>query len=367
MSFTPEDARFMARALELAQRGLYTTDPNPRVGCVIVKNGQIMGEGWHERAGGPHAEIAAMADTHQDHLFGATAYVTLEPCSHHGRTPPCAEALLQAGIGRVVVAMRDPNPLVAGEGIALLERAGIPVSEGLMQVEAQALNPGFISRMERHRPWVRVKLAASLDGRTALANGESKWITETPAREDVQRWRARSSAILTGVSTVLADDPSLNVRGLEIGRQPLRVVVDSHLRMPGAAQMLRLPGKTLVVTASEDHDKAQALRDAGAEVMFIRNQRHRIDLQALMTALGAHEVNELHVEAGATLCGALLHAGLVDELLLYLAPHLMGTHAHGMFNFPALETMDERIRLEIQDVRPVGHDWRFRCRVRQDI
>lgn len=366
MSFTPEDARFMARALELARRGLYTTDPNPRVGCVITKNGKVMGEGWHERAGGPHAEVAAMADTHQDHVYGATAYVTLEPCSHHGRTPPCAEALVKAGIGRVVVAARDPNPLVAGNGIALLEQAGIPVSEGLMAAESRSLNPGFISRMERHRPWVRVKLAASLDGRTALGNGESKWITETPAREDVQRLRARSSAILTGVSTVLADDPSLNVRGFDIGRQPLRVVLDSQLRMPASAKMLRLPGKTLIVTATEDHQKAEPLRAAGAEVMFIGNQRHNIDLHALMTALGAHEVNELHVEAGATLCGALLHEGLVDELVLYLAPHLMGTHAHGMFNFPALETMDERIRLEIQDVRPVGRDWRFTCRVRHD-
>lgn len=365
MSFTPDDARYMARALQLAEQGMYTTDPNPRVGCVLVKNKNIVGEGFHEKAGGPHAEVAAIAATGRDHIFGATAYVTLEPCCHQGRTGPCTDALIRAGVGRVVVAMRDPNPSVDGGGLKQLADAGIDVQHGLMQQEAEALNPGFITRMQHHRPWVRVKLAASLDGRTALESGESKWITSPPARADVQRLRARSSAILTGVSTVLHDDPSLNVRDLDIGRQPLRVVMDTRLRMPPDAKMLKIPGQTIIATASEDHDKAAALRDAGAEVVFISTAGHNIDLTALMQQLAAREVNELHVEAGSTLCGGLLHAGLVDELVLYLAPHIMGSHAKGLFKLPALENMSDRICLEIKDIRAVGVDWRLTARIKK--
>lgn len=365
MSFTADDARYMARALELARNGLYTTDPNPRVGCVIVKNGDIVGEGYHQRAGEPHAEVVAIQAGNQQHLYGATAYVTLEPCCHHGRTGPCSGALIKAGVARVVAAMRDPNPCVDGGGLKQLAEAGIEVQHGLMQQEAEALNPGFISRMLHHRPWVRVKLAASLDGRTALENGESKWITSADARADVQRLRARSSAILTGVSTVLHDNPSMNVRELDIGRQPLRVVTDTTLRMPVDAQMLKLPGQTIIATASEDRARAAALRDAGAEVLFIGTARNNIDLTALMQQLAAREVNELHVEAGATLCGGLLRAGLVDELVLYLAPHLLGNHARGLFNLPALETMSERINLEIRDIRAVGCDWRLTATIKK--
>ncbi len=351
----------MAHALRLAKHGLYTTDPNPRVGCVIVRDSQIVGEGWHRRAGEPHAEVLALAAAGQQ-ARGATAYVSLEPCCHHGRTPPCSEALAKAGIARVVAAMPDPNPRVASRGVAELERAGIRVDIGLLQAEAERLNPGFISRMTRGRPYVRVKLAASLDGRTALANGESKWITGVGARADVQRLRARSSAILTGIGTVLADDPLLTVRDLDIGRQPLRVVVDAHLRMRPDAQMLYLSGKTLVATAVAESGQAAALRRAGAEVIVVRADVERVDLPGLMRILAEREVNELQVEAGASLCGSLLQAGLIDELVLYLAPHLLGSAARGLFNLAGLDTMQDRIALDIQDVRAVGQDWRITAR-----
>lgn len=363
MSFSGDDARHMARALVLAARGLYTTDPNPRVGCVLVKDGQVVGEGWHERAGEPHAEVHALRAAGAA-ARGATAYVTLEPCCHHGRTPPCTRALMEAGVARVVAAMPDPNPRVARQGVAELERAGIRVEIGLLAAEAERLNPGFVSRMTRGRPYVRVKLAASLDGRTALASGESKWITGESARADVQRLRARSSAILTGVGTVLADDPSLTVRDVEIKRQPLRVVVDGNLSMRADARLLRLPGKTLVVTAADDADYAEPLLEAGAEVMVLAAGAGRVDLALLMQDLAVREVNELLVEAGATVCGALLEAGLVDELVLYLAPHLLGSSARGLFNIPALESMADRIALDIVDVRAVGKDWRITARIR---
>ena len=359
---SPDDAQHMARALQLAKLGLNTTDPNPRVGCVIVRNGQVVGEGWHRRAGEPHAEVHALAAAGQQ-ARGATAYVTLEPCCHHGRTPPCSEALVQAGIARVVAAMPDPNPHVASRGIADLERAGIRVDIGLLQAEAERLNPGFISRMTRGWPYLRVKLAASLDGRTALANGESKWITGEAARADVQRLRARSSAILTGIGTVLADDPSLTVRDLDIGRQPLRVVVDPQLRMRPAARMLSLPGATLVVTGAQQVNNAAALRAAGAEVIGLPAVSGRMDLRLLLAQLAAREINEVLVEAGATLCGELLRAGLVDELVLYLAPHLLGNSARGLFSIPELESMTGRIALDIQDIRAVGRDWRITARV----
>lgn len=354
---SPDDVRHMARALQLAKRGLYTSDPNPRVGCVIVQNGQIVGEGWHQRAGEAHAEINALAVAGLQ-ARGATAYVTLEPCCHHGRTPPCSAALVKAGIARVVAAMPDPNPRVASQGIAELEKAGIRVDTGLLQAESERQNPGFIARMARGRPYLRVKLAASLDGRTALANGQSKWITGEAARADVQHLRARSSAILTGIGTVLADDPSLTVRDFNIDRQPLRVVVDAQLRMQPTARMLNLPGTTLIVTGEEHVKNAAALRTAGAEVLGLPLVSERINLKLLLEHLATREVNEVLVEAGATLCGELLHAGLVDELVLYLAPHLLGSGARGLFTIPGLEDMADRIMLSIEDVRAIGSDWR---------
>ena len=362
MTTSAADARFMARALQLARRGLYTTDPNPRVGCVIVKDGKIIGEGWHVRAGEPHAEILALNQA-GSHAHSAGVYLTLEPCCHHGRTPPCTQALIKAGVKRVVAAMRDPNPQVAGKGFKELEQQGITVAAGLMEAEAAALNPGFIQRMQHGRPYVRIKLAASLDGRTAMANGESKWITGEAARADVQKWRARSSAILTGVSTVLADDPSLDVRDMDIGRQPLRIIVDSTLRMPPTARMLHRKGRTLVVTASHDAGRADALKRAGAEVLVLSTAQQGIDLAALMRHLTLLEVNELLVEAGATLCGAMLKANLVDELVLYYAPHVMGGAERGMFTLPPLARMADRTSFEITDVRAIGQDWRMLMRV----
>ncbi len=352
----------MAHALQLAKRGLYTTDPNPRVGCVIVRDGRVLGEGWHRRAGEPHAEVHALAAAGSQ-ARGATAYVTLEPCCHHGRTPPCSEALVRAGIAHVVIAMPDPNPRVASQGIADLEKAGLRVDVGLLQAESERLNPGFISRMTRGRPYLRVKLAASLDGRTALANGASKWITGEAARTDVQRLRARSSAILTGIGTVLADDPALTVRDLDVDRQPLRVVVDPQLRMRHEAHMLSQPGATLIVTGEDQANAAAALRAAGAEVVCLPVVSERMNLKLLLELLAGREVNEVLVEAGATLCGELLHAGLVDELVLYLAPHLLGSDARGLFAIPCLEDMADRIALDIQDVRAVGADWRITAKL----
>jgi diaminohydroxyphosphoribosylaminopyrimidine deaminase/5-amino-6-(5-phosphoribosylamino)uracil reductase len=379
MTITAEDARHMARAIELARRGLYTTDPNPRVGCVIAKGGEVVGEGWHERAGEPHAEVNALKAAGA-HARGATAYVTLEPCCHHGRTPPCSQALIKAGVRRVVAAMRDPNPAVGGKGFDELERHGVTVDSGLMEREAEALNPGFLMRMRKGRPFVRIKLAASLDGRTALADGRSEWITGEPARADVQRLRARSSAILTGVSTVLTDDPQLNVRDIGPGdttghthaaggtasasiRQPLRVILDSQLRTPPQARILRQPGATLVVASANEATRAARLREAGAEVLILSRRDHGMDLDALMTHLATREVNELHVEAGATLAGSLLAGGYVDELVLYYAPNIMGSHERGMFALPPLLKMADRVELEIVDVRAVGRDWRVTAKV----
>lgn len=364
-----EDRPWMARALRIAARGRYGARPNPRVGCVLVRGGAIVGEGAHLRAGMPHAEVHALADA-GDAAGGATAYITLEPCSHHGRTPPCAPALVDAGVARVVVAMRDPNPQVAGRGLALLREAGIEVECGLLEAEARALNPGFVRRMERGRPWVRCKLAMSLDGRTALASGESRWITGDAARRDVHRMRAASCAVLTGIGTVLADDPQLDVRidhralsGYDPARGPLRVVLDPALEMPPTARMLA--GPCLILTASTDAQAADALRRAGAEVETVPAVADGLELGAVLDLLGGREINELMVEAGATLSGALLDAGLIDELVIYMAPLLLGDGARGLFHLPALQSMAERIELELLDVRRIDCDVRLTARPRR--
>jgi diaminohydroxyphosphoribosylaminopyrimidine deaminase/5-amino-6-(5-phosphoribosylamino)uracil reductase len=352
------DHLHMARALQLAARGLFTTSPNPRVGCVIVKDGCIVGEGWHERAGMPHAEIHAL-NTAGASARGATVYVTLEPCSHHGRTPPCAEALINAGVARVVAAMSDPNPLVAGGGISMLTLAGIEAEVGLMEAEARALNPGFVSRMTRQRPWVRLKTASTLDGKTALANGVSQWITGEAARADVQRLRARACAILTGSGTVLADDPRMNVRDFDIGRQPLRVVVDSTLRTPVDAAIL----PALIACHHANPGMRSALERAGAEVIELPGTDGRVDLAALLALLAQRSVNELHVEAGAALNGALLAARLVDEWVAYMAPMAVGYDARGLFGHPALTSLDAAARFSLSDVRQVGGDLRLTLRL----
>lgn len=354
------DAAWMARALQLAERGLHTTSPNPRVGCVLVKDGKNIGEGWHERAGEPHAEVHALRVAGKA-ARGATAYVTLEPCSHHGRTPPCADALIAAGVTRVVVAMQDPNPLVAGRGVAKLKAAGIAVECGLMEAAARELNIGFVSRMTRGTPWVRSKIAASLDGRTALANGVSKWITGGAARQDVQQWRARSCAVLTGIGTVLADDPQLNVRDSGTTRQPLRVVLDTELRISVDAKILQ-GGNVLIYTASADVAKQDTLRGRGADVVVMQAVKNGLSLSAVLGDLAKRGINEVLVEAGKTLNGALLKAGLVDELVLYLAPQLLGDTARGLADLGELTQLEQRVALAWQDVRHVGNDIRITAR-----
>lgn len=368
--FSIADQQAMARAIQLAKKGLYTTHPNPRVGCVIVKDSEIIAEGWHERAGEPHAEINALASLSAEQVRDATAYVTLEPCSHTGKTPPCSQALVKAKVKRVVAAMQDPNPLVAGNGLKQLREAGIETASGLMEAQSRELNPGFIKRMEQGLPWVSVKLAMSLDGRTAMASGESKWITSESARNDVQFLRARASAILTGQGTVLADNPSLNVRlhADQLGHngtvlQPVRVVLDPELKMSSDALMLGLEGKTIVVTTKADAEQASALQDKGVEVIsFASPSPSELPLTAVLQELANREINEIHVEAGATLCGALLQEGLVDELVIYMAPHIMGSEARGLLNLPGLERMKDRIDLNITDIRAIGKDFRIIAR-----
>ena len=356
----PSDQSFMARAVQLARRGLFSADPNPRVGCVLVKAGRIVGEGWHERAGGPHAERVAIARAGTN-ASGATAYVTLEPCSHTGRTGPCADALIEARVARVVCAATDPNPLVDGTGVRRLREVGMDVTVGVLEASAAALNPGYGSRMTRGRPLVRSKLAASLDGRTALANGESQWITGEAARRDVHRWRARASAVLTGIGTVLADDPGLDAR-LPAPHppivQPARVIVDSGLRTPPTARTLALPGTSLVFGCREAPESAAALRRAGARVEISPGARH-CDLAQVMARLGELQFNEVWVEAGARLNGALLDAGLIDELVIYLAPQVLGADGRGMFAIEPLASLEDRIGLEYQEVRKVGKDLRI--------
>jgi diaminohydroxyphosphoribosylaminopyrimidine deaminase/5-amino-6-(5-phosphoribosylamino)uracil reductase len=358
--FSADDHEFMARALRLAEHGLFSTAPNPRVGCVIVKDGLVVGEGWHHRAGEAHAEINALQAAGEA-AGGATAYVTLEPCSHHGRTPPCAEALIAAKVGRVVAAMQDPNPQVAGEGLAQIRQAGIRVECGLLASEAQELNIGFVARMTRGRPWLRMKMAASLDGKTALQNGVSQWITGPAARQDGHRWRARACAILTGIGTVRDDDPQLNVRDVDTSRQPLKVVVDSRLELSLDALVLR-DGNVLVAAAVDDAARVAALRQLGADVVLLPGPGDKVDLPALMVELGRRGINEVHAEAGFKLNGSLLQAGLVDELLLYLAPCLIGDAARGMFNLPPLESLDGKRSLVMRDARLVGTDLRLLAR-----
>jgi len=359
--FAAADHDFMARALRLAELGLFTTTPNPRVGCVIVNNGVVVGEGWHHSAGAPHAEINALQAAGSA-AHGATVYVSLEPCSHHGRTPPCAQALIAAGVSRVFAAMQDPNPRVAGRGLAMLKDAGITCECGLLESEARELNIGFVARMTRGRPWVRVKIAASLDARTALENGASQWITGPAARLDGQHWRARACAILSGIGTVLADDPQLSVRNVETPRQPLKVLVDSRLELPLQAKVLN-GGGLLLASASDAGEKATALRARGAEVLQLPDGAGKVDLAALLAELGRRGINEVHVEAGSRLNGALLAAGLVDELLLYLAPCLLGDTARGMFSLPALKSLDGKRALAIRDARMVGADLRLLARL----
>lgn len=371
---TANDAIWMARALQLAAKGLMTTGVNPRVGCVLVKDERLIGEGWHERAGEGHAEVMALRDAERrgNAVREATAYVTLEPCAHHGKTPPCAEALIKAGVSRVVAAMEDPNPLVAGQGFALLQAAGIAVVAPLMAAEAETLNIGFVKRMRQGKPWVRLKMAGSLDGRSALANGQSQWITGPEARADGHRFRARAQAIITGVGTVIDDDPLLTVRDVAMPMgwnaepvalaEPLRVVLDNHLRTSPNAKILQ--GGCLIVTASTDTAKTQALAAAGAEVLCLPNQQSQVDLAGVLTALAERGVNEVHVEAGPTLSGAFLKSGLVDELLVYIAPTVLGGDARGWFDGLNLTHLNQKTEWQFQDVRLVGAVLRVIARLR---
>ena len=358
--FTPADRTHMAEALALAERGLYTTTPNPRVGAVVVRDGAVIGRGFHDRAGGPHAEIVALAEA-GERARGATVYVTLEPCSHHGRTPPCADALAAAGVARVAAAMADPNPL-ARHGADRLRAAGIRVDLGLMESEARELNVGFVARLERGRPWVRLKVAATLDGRTALAGGESRWITGEEARRDGHRWRARACAVLTGIGTVRDDDPELTVRAVETPRQPLKILVDSRLEVSPAAKLFA-SGRVLVAAAVEDREKSARLAERGAEVLAMPNDAGKVDLRALMVELARRELNEIHVEAGTKLNGSLVAAGVVDELVVYLAPSLVGGSGRGMFDLPAPASLDARTQLALRDVTRIGEDLRIVARL----
>jgi diaminohydroxyphosphoribosylaminopyrimidine deaminase/5-amino-6-(5-phosphoribosylamino)uracil reductase len=359
------DAAYMARALELARKGVYSTHPNPRVGCVIVRDGAIVGEGWHVRAGEPHAEVHALREA-GDKAKGATAYVTLEPCSHHGRTPPCADALVNAGVARVVAAMQDPNPDVAGRGLLRLMNAGIAVQSGVLESEARALNKGFLKRMEHGLPYVRVKLAMSLDGRTAMASGESQWITGPEARSAVQRLRAQSSVVLTGADTVLADNARLTVRPDELGlnaelsalaatRPPLRVLVDGRLRVPLDAPFFKA-GNALVVTCAAASAR-ERYHDEGHELLALPSSGGHVDLRKLLVELAARGVNDVLVEAGPKLAGAFTRLGLVDEFQIFVAGKFMGSSARPLLDLP-LAQMSEALELKIVEMRAVGNDWR---------
>lgn len=365
MSDTQTDRHYLQSALALAQRATIETSPNPRVGCVLVKEGQVIGEGWTQPVGQAHAEVQALRDAAARgfHAEGATAYVTLEPCSHYGRTPPCASALVQAGVARVVAAIGDANPQVAGKGIRILQEAGIQTECGSYPDIAQAareMNLGFFQRMENGRPWVRIKIAASLDGKTALPNGQSQWITGPEARRDGHLWRAQADAILTGIGTVLADDPQLNVREVETPRQPLKIVLDSQLQIPVSARLFD-SGRSLIVCAADQPEKRKLLEAKGAEVLCMPDISGQVDLRELLQELGRRQLNEVHVEAGARLNGALLRAGLADELLLYLAPRLLGMGA-GLVSIPELTHVDQATPLAFHSVTPLGADMRVLAR-----
>ncbi|MBN9462728.1 MAG: bifunctional diaminohydroxyphosphoribosylaminopyrimidine deaminase/5-amino-6-(5-phosphoribosylamino)uracil reductase RibD [Burkholderiales bacterium] len=365
--FTAADHDFMQRALRLAHLGLTTTTPNPRVGCVVVRDGTIVGEGWHRRAGEPHAEVLALAQA-GERARGATAYVTLEPCNHHGRTAPCVDALLAAQLGQVIVAMEDPNPAVNGQGLERLRGGGIDVRCGLLQQEAHELNIGFVSRMVRGRPWVRMKVAMSLDGRTALPDGTSQWITGEAARADGHAWRARACAVLTGIGTVKDDDPQLTVRHVPAARQPLRVLVDSRFEVDPAARVLA-GGGTLVACALAAPDRAAktaVLQELGCEVITLPGARGKVDLVALLRELARRGINELHVEAGYRLNGSLLREQCVDELLLYVAPALLG-NAIGMADLPAPDELEQRVALQWHSVERIGDDLRILARLPERI
>ena len=358
--FSSDDHAYMSQALQLAEKGLYSTSPNPRVGCVIVRDGKIVGSGWHVKTGQPHAEINAL-NIAGGAAQGATVYLTLEPCSHYGRTHPCAEALIRAKVAKVIIAMQDPNPLVAGKGTSLLKQSGINVQIGLMGEWAKDLNVGFVSRMTNNRPWVRMKIAASLDGKTALNNGVSQWITGEAARHDGHRLRARSCAVLTGIGTVLEDDPQLSVRFIETPRQPLRIIIDSRLKIPTTARVLRGEGE-LIFTTTDNKERISALKEVGAHPIILPNEKGKIDLAGLMQILADFEINELLVEAGNRLSGAFIREGLVDELIIYLAPHLIGNRAMGMLQLPELTDLSEKYNLKIKDLRMVGKDIRIMSR-----
>lgn len=362
------DHAWMARALQLARKGLYSTHPNPRVGCVIVKDGQLLGEGWHVRAGEPHAEVHALRQA-GERARGATAYVTLEPCSHHGRTPPCAEALVEAGVGRVVAAMQDPNPQVAGRGLARLRSVGIEVASGVVENEARALNAGFVKRMETGLPLLRAKLAMSLDGRTAMASGESQWITGPAARAEVQRLRAQSSVVLTGANTVLMDNARLTVRAAELGlddeltalamqRPPLRVLVDGQLRVPLDAPFFQA-GSALV--ASTGDEQAASYQAAGHELLALASDVGRVDLRRLLVELASRGANEVLLEAGPRLAGAFAALGLIDEYQIFVAAKFLGSSARPLLDLP-LARMSEALEMNIEDIRAVGDDWRIVAR-----
>ena len=360
MNFSELDYKCMARALQLARMGLETTHPNPRVGCVITQDNRVVGEGWHEKTGEAHAEIKALADAGVE-AKGGTAYVTLEPCSHTGLTPPCVEALISAQVSRVVFAIGDPNPDVNGNGFQRLQEAGIEVHSGLMATQAEDLNCGFLKRMRDGRPWVRIKLAQSMDGHIALENGSSQWISGPESRADVQHWRARSDAILTGIGTVLADDPSLNVRKSGVARQPARIIVDSHWRTPASARLFKLSGNVLIAGLDEK-PVADALKKSAADCVSFPSSRGQVDLQAVLQELARRNFNEIQVEAGARLCGTLLEQGLVDELLIYQSPIILGGAAMSPFALPRLDNMDDRVHLEWVDLRQIGNDLRLRLK-----
>lgn len=354
-AFTSSDHLHMQRAFVLAEKGRNSTTPNPCVGCVLVSEaGEVLAEGWHEKAGEPHAEINALAKLSDHSAQGCTAYVSLEPCSHHGRTGPCADALIQAGIRRLVYGMLDPNPEVAGRGLEKLRQAGVDVSGPLLEEQARELNPGFIKRMALGLPYIRIKSAMSLDGRTAMASGESKWITAPAAREDVQRLRARSCALVTGVGSVVHDDPSLTVRLGEGDRQPLRVIVDTHVRCPARAQILEKKGRTIIACS----DATELAADDSREFWLLPTRDGRVDLRALIEKLVDIGCNEILVETGAELAGAFVNQALVDEFVIYIAPKLLGSTARPLFSLP-IETMSGNLPLIIKDIRAVGYDWRI--------